>query len=149
MRPLREALAAEALGSFALAALFPGHPTLGATLPAGSWIQSFALEALMSAFLMLVVLRVSSRARETGLLAGMAVGGVVALEALLGGTISGASMNPARSLAPALVAGRIEHLAVCLTAPASGALLAVPACNLLGGVACCGPGGGSASGVRA
>lgn len=121
----------------ALAAIFPAHPTLGATLPAGPWLRSFALEALMSGFLMLVVLRVSSGSRETGLLAGVTIGAVVALEALFGGPISGASMNPARSLGPALVSGHLEHLHVYLIAPVLGALLAVPLCTFLGAGTCC------------
>lgn len=118
--------------AFALAAIFPAHPTLGATLPAGSYGQSFALEVVLTWFLMLVILRVSAGSRETGLLAGVAIGAVVALEACFGGPISGASMNPARSLAPALVSLRLEHVHLYLAAPVLGALLAVPTCRLVG-----------------
>jgi len=71
-------------------------------------------------------------------MAGVAVGGVIGFEALFGGPISGASMNPARSLAPALVSGRLGDLWIYLTAPVLGALLAVPACRLVCGEGCCG-----------
>jgi aquaporin Z len=124
--------------SLALAALFPAHAGLGATRPAGPAAQSFALEVLLTALLMLVILRVSSGAREKGLLAGAAIGAVVGMEALFAGPVSGASMNPARSLAPALVSGRLADLWIYLAAPALGALLAVPACRLVGADGCCG-----------
>jgi aquaporin Z len=131
-------LAGGLCGALALAAVFPAHPTLGATQPAGSFAQSFALELALTWFLMLVILRVSAGSRETGLLAGVAIGAVVALEALIGGPISGASMNPARSLAPALVSLHLESVHLYLAAPVIGALLAVPTCRLVGAGACCG-----------
>ena len=93
------ALAASGL----LRALFPDAATLGATVPAGSAVQSLVLEAVLTFFLMFVILGVAVGAKEVGLLAGVAIGGTVAFEALMGGPVSGASMNPARSLAPALV----------------------------------------------
>ena len=125
------------LASSALRLLFPEHATLGATVPAGVPVRSLALEFLMTWLLMLVILSVSAGSKERGLMAGIAIGSVVALEALLGGPISGASMNPARSLAPALVSGRLEHLWIYLAAPVAGAVLAVPACRLVQGRACC------------
>jgi aquaporin NIP len=125
--------------ALALSAIFPVHPTLGATIPSGSFAQSFALEVVLTWFLMLVILRVSAGSRETGLLAGVAIGAVVALEACIGGPISGASMNPARSLAPALVSLHLEHLHLYLAAPVLGALLAVPTCRLVGSGPCCAP----------
>lgn len=127
------ALAASAL----LLALFPAHATLGATLPSGAPWQSFALEFVMSFLLMFVILGISTGAKEKGTLAGVAVGGVVALEALFGGPISGASMNPARSLAPALVTGNLQHLWVYLAAPLGGAILAVYACRGTREANCC------------
>jgi aquaporin Z len=117
--------------------MFPGHPTLGATLPKGAAFQSFALETILTLILMFVILSVSSGSKEKGVLAGVAVGAVIALEALFAGPISGASMNPARSLAPALVAGRLEHQWVYLAAPTLGALLAVVACAVVHGPRCC------------
>ncbi|MBA4066931.1 MAG: aquaporin [Isosphaera sp.] len=125
------------LASLTLWALFPAHPTLGATLPAGAAAQSFALETVLTLILMFVILSVSSGSKEKGVLAGVAVGAVIALEALFAGPVSGASMNPARSLAPAVVAGRLEHLWVYLTAPVLGAGLAVAVCSLIHGPRCC------------
>lgn len=112
--------------SLALRTILPGHETLGATLPAGGALQSFVLEAILTFILMMVVLSVSRGSRERGLLAGVTVGSVIALEALFAGPISGASMNPARSLAPAVVSGKTEGLWIYLLAPSLGALLAVP-----------------------
>jgi aquaporin Z len=122
--------AAQCLGALAASALlrwqFPAHPTLGATLPAGPAPQSFVFELILTAILMLTILRVSTGAREKGITAGIAIGGVIALEAMFAGPVSGASMNPARSLAPALLSGRTEFLWLYLAAPTAGALLAIP-----------------------
>ena len=98
------------LASLTLRVMFPSHLTLGATQPSGDAFQSFVLEFILTLILMFVILSVSSGAKEKGLLAGVAVGSVIALEALFAGPISGASMNPARSLAPALVSLRLENL---------------------------------------
>jgi aquaporin Z len=125
------------LASVCLRLLFPQHPTLGATIPAASAMQSFLFELLLTAILMLVVLSVSTGEKEKGAIAGMTVGSLIALEALFAGPISGASMNPARSLAPALLSSRIETLWIYLTAPIIGALLAIPACQCVKGRECC------------
>lgn len=127
------------LASGTLRFLFPGNGTLGATLPAGSAGQSFVLEVILTFLLMLVILSVSTGAKEKGITAGIAVGSVVALEAMFAGPISGASMNPARSLGPALVSGHLEHLWVYLVAPMLAAALAVPACCATRGSDCCAP----------
>lgn len=127
------ALAASAL----LKALFPAHQTLGATLPAGSVMQSFVLEVVLAAILMLTILNVSTGAKEKGITAGIAIGGVVALEAMFAGPICGASMNPVRSLAPALLSGQTQHLWVYLFAPVLGALIAVPLCLCTRDQECC------------
>jgi aquaporin Z len=136
-------LAAQLLGACAasslLRGLFPVDATLGATLPAGAASQSFILEAVLTFLLMLVILSVSTGAKEKGMTAGIAIGGVVALEAMFAGPICGASMNPARSLAPALVSGNLSHLWVYLTAPFLGALLAIPACCGVRENGCCTP----------
>ena len=113
--------------------LFPLNVTLGATLPTGSDAQSFILETVLTFLLMLTILSVSTGATEKGITAGIAIGAVIALEAMFAGPICGASMNPARSLAPALVSGHVEHLWVYLLAPLLGALLAVPACRAVRG----------------
>lgn len=119
------ALTASAL----LYALFPTHATLGATIPAGPALQSFALEIVLTALLMFVILNVSTGAKERGITAGIAVGAVVALEALFAGPICGASMNPARSLAPAVLSGNLGALWIYLAAPVIGAAIAVLACR--------------------
>jgi len=125
------------LASLALQLMFPTNATLGATLPAGSAIQSFVLEAVLTFLLMFVILSVSSGSKEKGVLAGVAVGSVIALEALFAGPISGASMNPARSLAPALVSLRLDSLWVYLTAPTLGACVGVLACRCVQEPGCC------------
>ena len=119
--------------------LFPSDATLGTTLPAGVPSQSFVLEIVLTFFLMLVVLSVSTGAKEKGITAGIAVGSVIALEAMFAGPICGASMNPARSLAPAVVSGNLQHLWVYLLGPLLGALLAVPACCSVRERGCCWP----------
>jgi aquaporin Z len=118
-------LAGAFAASWLLRSLFPSHPTLGATLPAGGVGQSFAFELLLTLILMFVILRVSTGAKEKGITAGIAVGAVIGLEAMFAGPVCGASMNPVRSLAPAVVSGRTEHLWAYLLAPTVGALLAV------------------------
>jgi MIP family channel proteins len=122
-------VAAQCAGAFAaslaLRVMFPSNATLGATLPSGSPMQSWAMEFVLTLMLMVVILGVSTGAKEKGVLAGVAVGAVIAFEALFAGPVSGASMNPARSLAPAVVACRLEHLWVYLTAPVAGALAGV------------------------
>jgi aquaporin Z len=125
------------LASLVLRLMFPTHTTLGATLPAGSAGQSFALEAILTFILMFVILSVSTGAKEKGITAGIAVGAVIGLEALFAGPISGASMNPARSLAPALVSLHLESLWVYLTAPVVGAVVSVLACRCVQGKGCC------------
>jgi MIP family channel proteins len=125
------------LASLLLRLLFPDATTLGATLPSGSAFQSFVLEVVLTLFLMFVILSVSSGAKEKGVMAGVAVGAVIALEALFAGPICGASMNPARSLAPAVVAGRLDYLWLYLLAPSLGAGLAVLACSCIHPSPCC------------
>jgi aquaporin Z len=123
--------------SMTLRLLFPDHATLGATLPAGSAAQSFVMESILTLVLMFVVLSVSTGAKEKGITAGIAVGSVIALEALFAGPVCGASMNPARSLAPAVVSGHLEHLWVYLTAPVLGAAAAVLGCGCVQEKGCC------------
>jgi aquaporin Z len=125
------------LASFLLRLLFPDDATLGATRPAGPPLQSFLLEIVLTLFLMFVILGVSTGAKEKGLMAGVAVGAVIALEALFAGPVSGASMNPARSLAPAVVSGNLESLWIYLAAPTIGAALAIPLCCCVQDRPCC------------
>jgi aquaporin NIP len=114
------------LASAVLRLLFGNEAFLGATLPAGSAMQSFGLEIVLTGILMLTVLCVSTGPKELGAMAGLAVGGVIALEAMFAGPICGASMNPVRSLAPALVSGHLESLWIYLVAPFIGSAAAVP-----------------------
>jgi aquaporin Z len=102
------------------------HELLGSTLPSGTASQSFVLEMVLTAMLMLTILSVSTGAKEKGITAGIAIGAVVGLEAMFAGPICGASMNPARSLAPAIVSGHLEHLWIYLVAPVLGMLVAIP-----------------------
>ncbi|RCS47769.1 MIP family channel protein [Bremerella cremea] len=131
--PLKEVvpyIVAQCLGAIAacvvLKILFFEHDTLGATLPNGPWWKSFVLEFILTFLLMFIVLNISTGAKEKGIMAGAAIGGLVALEAMFAGPICGASMNPARSLGPALVSGHLEFLWLYLTATTAGALFAVP-----------------------
>ncbi|QEG23748.1 MIP/aquaporin family protein [Mariniblastus fucicola] len=113
------------VASVALRLMFPTHENLGSTLPVGSWQQSFIFEFILTAILMFVILRVCAGSRETGIMAGIAIGGTVGLEAMFAGPVCGASMNPARSLAPAVVSGTLDHLWVYLVATIAGAMFAV------------------------
>jgi aquaporin NIP len=103
------------LASFTLKLLFPTSPFLGATLPTGSEMQSFILELLLTFILMLVIMRVAQGSKEQGMFAGIAIGSVVALEAMFAGPVCGASMNPARSIAPAIMSGHLEHVWIYLS----------------------------------
>ncbi|MBK6700806.1 MAG: MIP family channel protein [Saprospiraceae bacterium] len=119
-------LAGAFLASFVLNYLFPTNEFLGATIPSGTPLQSFILECILTFFLMLVIIHVATGSKEQGMFAGLAIGSTVLLEAMFAGPVSGASMNPARSLAPAIVSGHMEHLWVYLTATILGAALAIP-----------------------
>ena len=114
------------LASLILKYLFPANQFLGGTIPHGSDLQSFILEFILTFFLMLVIINVASGSKEQGMFAGLAIGSTVLLEAMFAGPICGASMNPARSLAPAVVSGHIEHLWIYLTATIIGAAAAIP-----------------------
>jgi aquaporin Z len=126
-------LAAAFAASGLLKLLFPASAMLGATLPAGSAEQAFVLEVVLTAILRLTILSVSTGAREKGITAAIAIGGVVGLEAMFAGPACGASMNPARSLAPAVLSGNFQHLWLYPAATVLGAQLAVPLCKLVRG----------------
>jgi aquaporin Z len=106
--------------------LFPSSQTLGMTLPSGSVSQSFLLEIILTAILMLTILSVSRGAKEKGITAAIAIGSIVGLEAMFAGPISGASMNPARSLGPALISGNFQHIWLYPVATILGAAIAIP-----------------------
>jgi glycerol uptake facilitator-like aquaporin len=119
--------AAQVAGALAAAALLRSSlgdvADVGATLPSGSQAQSFLWVVVLTAFLMLVFMAVATDTRAVGEAAAIAVGATVGLGALVGGPVSGASMNPARSLGPALVSGELHALWVYVTAPLAGAAL--------------------------
>ena len=117
--------------SYTLKIMFPENEFLGATLPSGSAMQSFILEFLLTFFLMLVIMKVAHGSKETGMFAGIAIGAVVLLEAMFAGPVCGASMNPARSLGPAIASGHLENIWIYLLAPAAGASMAILLYNYL------------------
>jgi aquaporin Z len=134
------------MASTAILFLFPESSQsihLGATQPSGSLVQSFVMETLLTLFLMFVILHVSTGAKEKGIIAGAAVGGIVALEALFAGPVSGASMNPARSIGPALLSwvsgsgNAIPSLWIYIIAPVLGAQIAVLNCRISRTEGCC------------
>jgi len=136
-------VAAQLLGALAAAgllrAIFPGAATLGATAPAdwASAHQALLMEASLTFVLMFVILNVSIGHMEKGIMAGAAVGGTIAMGALLGGPVCGGSMNPARSIAPAVVSGQLADLWIYVVGPIVGAALACPAFWLTQGRLCC------------
>ena len=119
---------AQAAGAIAAALFLRGSlgdiAHVGATLPSGSEMQSFTWELLLTFVLMFVIMAVATDTRAVGEAAAIAIGGTVGLDAMFGGPISGASMNPARSLGPALVSGDLHALWLYLIAPPIGAALA-------------------------
>ncbi len=119
------------LASVTLKYLFPINETLGATLPSGTEMQSFILEFILTFFLMLVIINVATGSKEQGMFAGLAIGSTVLLEAMFAGLICGASMNPAKSISPAIVSGQTQHLWIYIVAPIIGAALAIPVFKIL------------------
>tara|TARA_R110002072_G_scaffold149250_4_gene297060 strand:- start:1958 stop:2620 length:663 start_codon:yes stop_codon:yes gene_type:complete len=117
--------------------LFPKSEFLGSTIPTVDVWRAFVLEFLLTFFLMIVIINVSTGSKEVGTMAGIAIGSVVLLEALFAGPITNASMNPARSLAPNIVSGNIQGLWLYIIAPILGALLAVVSCKLVKDDNCC------------
>ncbi len=124
-------LAGAIVASSVLRLLFPESGLLGATIPAGSNMQSFVLEFILSFFLMLVIINVSTGSKEQGLFAGIAIGSVVLLEAMFAGPICGASMNPARSLGPAIVSGELKQVWIYIAAPVLGMVTAIAVHKLI------------------
>ena len=125
------------VASLILCFLFPTSETLGATIATVDVWRAFVLELLLTFFLMVVIINVSTGSKEIGVVAGIAIGGVVLLEAMFAGPITNASMNPARSIAPAIVSGNLQHLWMYIVAPILGALLAVVSCKLVKDENCC------------
>ena len=123
--------------SLVLMWLFPKSELLGATIPTVDVWRAFVLELILTFFLMVVIINVSTGSKEVGMMAGIAIGSVVLLEALFAGPITNASMNPARSLAPNIVSGNIKGLWLYILAPIIGAILAVVSCKFVKHENCC------------
>jgi aquaporin NIP len=116
-------LAGALLASYILHWLFPVNELLGATIPKGSDVQSYVLEFILTFLLMLVILTSTQKKDHSLLGPALAIGATVGLEALFAGPICGASMNPARSLSPAIVGGHYQSLWVYILGPIMGALV--------------------------
>jgi aquaporin Z len=140
-REVPKYILAQVLGAFAASLLlwflFPSSEILGATIPTVDVWRAFVLEFLLTFFLMVVIINVSTGSKEIGPVAGIAIGAVVLLEAMFAGPITNASMNPARSIAPAFVSGNLQHLWMYIIAPILGALLAVVSCKMVKEENCC------------
>jgi MIP family channel proteins len=119
--------AAQVSGAVIAAAILRGslgnRAHVGATLPAGSQAQAFLWEVVLTFFLMFVIMSVATDTRAVGEAAAIAIGGTVGLDAMFGGPVTGASMNPARSLGPALVSGDLHALWLYIVAPLVGAAI--------------------------
>ena len=113
------------MASLVLHGVFPDHRTLGMTLPAAGQTSAFLFEIILTWMLMLVILNVTHPTHPHRSFAGFIIGAFVGLEALFGGPVSGASMNPARSLGPALVSRNMLDLWIYLVAPVIGSIAAV------------------------
>ncbi|WP_242206146.1 MIP/aquaporin family protein [Aestuariivivens insulae] len=127
------------LAAFLLWFLFPDSSSLGETIPASGFpsYKAAILEFLLTFFLMIVIINVSTGSKEIGTMAGIAVGGVILLEAMFAGPMTKASMNPIRSIAPALFTGNLQYLWLYITAPILGAIVAVSSCKLTKDKNCC------------
>lgn len=134
---------AQAIGgifaAFLLWFLFPESQFLGETRPADGFpaYKAAILEFLLTFFLMVVIINVSTGSKEIGTMAAIAVGGVILLEAMFAGPMTKASMNPIRSIAPALFTGNFQYLWLYITAPILGAIAAVSSCKLVKDDKCC------------
>ena len=119
----------QVIGAFSASGLlryfFPSHPTLGATIPAIDPMLAFLLEVILSYILMFVIKQIVAVPREKIAFAGVVIGSTISLSALFAGSLTGASMNPVRSIAPALLAGVSSNQWIYLTAPFLGAGLAI------------------------
>jgi aquaporin NIP len=127
-------LAGAAAGALVLLAVWPDQPAaLGATVPSVSAASALVYEALLTAVLMFVIIAVATDTRAVGAAAAIAIGGTVGLDALFGGPVTGASMNPARSFGPALAAGEWQDFWIYLAGPLAGATLGAFAYQLIRG----------------
>jgi MIP family channel proteins len=127
-------LAGASAGALALLAVWPDRPgELGATVPTVGVGGALVYEVLLTAFLMFVIMAVATDTRAVGAAAAIAIGGTVGLDALFGGPVTGASMNPARSFGPALAAGEWHDFWLYVVGPVVGAGLGAFAYQLVRG----------------
>lgn len=139
--PAREALAyvgaqltGATAGALVLLTVWTGKPAhLGTTAPTVGAGSAFVYETLLTAFLMFVIMAVATDTRAVGAAAAIAIGGTIGLDALFGGPVTGASMNPARSFGPALVSGDWHHFWIYVAGPVVGAALAALAYQIVRG----------------
>ncbi len=124
-------------GSLTVYFLFSGHPTLGATLPSAGISQSFFIEFFLTFLLIYTVLQTTSRQNHSIMIPSLMIGCLVALEAFFAGPLTGASMNPARSIGPAFISGQFQALWIYILAPIFGACFAVLGCRCLQQKGCC------------
>ena len=130
-------LAGALMASLVLKVMFPASLTLGTTIPVGDPWVSFWLEIILAFILMLVIIQVTTSRDANKGFAGLIIGGVILLEAAFAGPVSGASMNPFRSLAPALMSGQTQFIWIYLAAPVLGAIASIFVCVLTREQACC------------
>lgn len=134
---------AQAIGgifaAFMLWFLFPDSQFLGETTPADGFppYKAAILEFILTFFLMVTIINVSTGSKEIGTMAAIAIGGVVLLEAMFAGPMTKASMNPIRSIAPAIFTGNFQYLWLYISAPILGAITAVSSCKLVKDDKCC------------
>jgi len=148
--PAREAVAyvgaqltGAVAGALVLLAAWPDRPSrLGATVPAVDVSSALLYEVVLSAFLMFVIMAVATDTRAVGAAAAIAIGGTVGLDALFGGPVTGASMNPARSFGPALAAGEWRDFWIYVAGPLAGTALGAFAYQLVRGETPAVPAGG-------
>ena len=112
------------LASLLLSVILPAGAAFGVTAPNVSALQAVAWEGVLTFFLMFVIVSVATDTKAVGVMAGAAIGATVALAAFVGGPVTGASMNPARTLAPAFVSGHYEGMWIYLVGPTVGAVAA-------------------------
>ena len=124
---------------FLLWFLFPESQFLGETTPMDGFpaYKAFVLEFILTFFLMVVIINVSTGSKETGTMAAIAIGGLILLEAMFAGPVTKASMNPIRSIAPALFTGNFTYLWLYISASILGALTAVISCKWIKDDQCC------------
>jgi MIP family channel proteins len=130
-------IAGAVIAALLLRIIFPEHGNLGSTLPVGGVFQSLAIEIILTFILMFVILSMSDAYSENKIMAGIVIGGTITFTALFGGPVSGASLNPARSLGPAIFSNNIVYMWIYIVGPFTGAFFAYFSYLFLQGRICC------------